>query len=41
MQETEAVELLIKAAVQKSTPENIKIAAEIVKVSSCVAICVR
>ncbi|KAJ7192882.1 P-loop containing nucleoside triphosphate hydrolase protein [Mycena pura] len=32
MQETEAVELLIKAAVQKSTPENIKIAAEIVKV---------
>jgi hypothetical protein len=40
MQETEAVELLIKAAVQKSTPKNIKIAAEIVKVSSCVVLCV-
>ena len=41
MQETEAVELLIKAAVQKSTPENIKIAAEIVKVRNCVVVCVR
>ncbi len=33
MEETDAVELLLKSAAQESSPANTKIAAEIVKVS--------